>query len=45
MKAFEIITADWNAPSSQRWIVPLGGGVGKIFHFGRLPVNMQLSAY
>jgi hypothetical protein len=19
MKAFEIITADWNAPSSQRW--------------------------
>jgi len=23
----------------------LGGGVGKIVHFGRLPVNMQLSAY
>jgi len=25
--------------------VPLGGGVGKIFHFGKLPVNTQLSAY
>jgi hypothetical protein len=25
--------------------VPLGGGVGKIFHLGRLPVNTQLSAY
>ena len=40
-----IITAAWDAPSSDRWTVPLGGGVGKIFHFGRLPVNMQLSAY
>jgi hypothetical protein len=26
-------------------IVSLGGGVGKIFHLGRLPVNTQLSAY
>ncbi|MDM0109490.1 transporter [Variovorax sp. J22R24] len=40
-----IITADWNAESSQRWTVPLGGGVGKIFHLGKLPVNTQLSAY
>jgi hypothetical protein len=40
-----IITADWKADSSQRWTVPIGGGVGKIFHFGRLPVNMQLAAY
>jgi len=40
-----IITADWKADSSQRWTMPLGGGIGKIFHFGRLPVNMQLSAY
>jgi len=40
-----IITANWEADSSQRWTVPLGGGVGKIFHFGRLPVNMQLGAY
>jgi hypothetical protein len=40
-----IITANWEASGSQRWTVPLGGGVGKIFHFGRLPVNMQLSAY
>jgi hypothetical protein len=40
-----IITVDWKADSSQRWTVPLGGGVGKIFHLGRLPVNTQLSAY
>jgi hypothetical protein len=40
-----IITADWKADSSQRWTVPLGGGVGKIFHLGRLPVNTQLAGY
>ena len=40
-----IITVDWKADSSQQWLVPIGGGVGKIFHVGRLPVNTQLSAY
>jgi len=40
-----VITANWNADSSERWTVPLGGGVGKIFHLGKLPVNTQLSAY
>ena len=40
-----IITVDWKAPDSQAWVVPLGGGIGKIFHLGRLPVNTQLSAY
>ena len=40
-----IVTADWKADSSQRWTVPLGGGIGKIFHLGKLPVNTQLSAY
>ncbi len=40
-----ILTVNWKAESSQRWTVPLGGGVGKIFHLGRLPVNTQLSAY
>ena len=40
-----IVTANWKAASSQRWVVPLAGGVGKIFHIGRLPVNTQLSAY
>jgi len=40
-----IITADWKADSDQRWTVPLGGGIGHIFHIGRLPVNTQLGAY
>jgi hypothetical protein len=40
-----IITADWKADSDQRWTVPLGIGIGHIFHLGRLPVNTQLSGY
>jgi len=40
-----IATVAWKADSGQQWTVPLGGGVGKIFHLGKLPVNTQLSAY
>jgi len=35
-----IITANWEATRDQRWTAPVGGGVGKIVHFGPLPVNM-----
>ena len=40
-----IITVDWNADSGQQWIVPLGGGVGKVAFLGKLPVNTQVGAY
>jgi len=40
-----LITANWKADSGQQWNVPLGGGVGHIFHFGKLPVNTQIGAY
>jgi hypothetical protein len=36
---------DWLAPSGQQLTLPLGGGVGKIFHLGMLPVNAKLEAY
>ena len=40
-----IVTANWEADSDQRWTVPLGGGIGKIFHLDRLPLNTQIGAY
>lgn len=40
-----LITADWEVPHRQRWTVPLGGGVGKIFHVGEQPLNGQISTY
>jgi hypothetical protein len=41
-----IITANWKAEESDDiWTVPVGGGVGKIFHLGKLPLNTQIAAY
>jgi hypothetical protein len=40
-----IITANWEADSDDRWTVPLGAGLGKIVRIGKLPVNIQGSAY
>jgi len=40
-----IITANWEAASNERWTLPIGGGVGKIIKFGKLPINFQLQAF
>jgi hypothetical protein len=40
-----IITADWNAPSSNRWTVPIGGGGGRLMRIGGLPINITLQGY
>ena len=34
-----IITADWEAESGNRWTVPIGGGVGRVFKIGKQAVN------
>ena len=39
-----IITANWKS-DDDKWTVPIGGGIGHIFHIGRLPVNAQIGAY
>jgi hypothetical protein len=42
-----VITADWTAKPNERWTVPLGGGAGRLFRIGGLPVNarVQLLSY
>jgi len=40
-----IITANWKAESDNRWTVPFGAGVGKVFRIGKLPVNASIQAY
>ena len=40
-----IITADWEADSSDRWIVPVGGGFGKVFRWGAQPMNFNLQGF
>lgn len=41
-----IITADWTQSGDDRWIVPLGGGGGKLLMLGgKLPLNLQTQLY
>ena len=39
-----IVTANWNAKGEQ-WTVPIGLGIGQLFHMGTQPVNVQAHAY
>ncbi|RBP16445.1 hypothetical protein DFR50_10587 [Roseiarcus fermentans] len=38
------VTANWQAPGT-KWTVPVGGGAGRTFRVGSLPVDLSLSAY
>ena len=41
-----VITANWEAKDDDnRWTVPIGGGIGRIFEIGHQPVNATLQAY
>jgi len=40
-----IIYANWMAETGQQWLVPFGGGAGKIFSIGKLPMDIQLQAF
>ena len=40
-----IITADMMVNNSDRWTVPIGGGVGRIIRIDKLPVNVQLQGF
>jgi hypothetical protein len=39
------ITANWEAESGNKWTVPFGGGVGRVFKIGKQPVKMSGSIY
>jgi hypothetical protein len=37
------ITGNWSTrKSSDRWTVPIGGGVGKLFKIGNQPINSRI---
>ena len=39
------MTANWNANNSEQWIVPFGGGIGKVFKLGKLPISVNAQGY
>lgn len=40
-----IITADWEQPKKERWTVPLGGGLGKVFKISTQAMNASLQLF
>ena len=40
-----IITGNWKAEPGNQWIVPFGGGPGKIFRLGKQPMNINVQAF
>lgn len=40
-----IITANWEAEHTEQWVVPVGGGGGKIFKIGKQAMNAQVQVF
>src|SRR5271157_5785855 len=40
-----IVTADWRETNGGRWVVPFGGGVGRVMKLGFQPVNINVQFY
>ena len=40
-----VVTANWEADGSDQWTVPIGGGIGKVTHWGKQAVNLRLAAF
>jgi hypothetical protein len=39
------ITADWTQPRSNRWVIPLGGGIGRTFKIGNRGLDTNAAIY
>ena len=39
------LTANWEANNGGRWVVPFGGGIGRIMKLGYQPVNLTAQVY
>ena len=40
-----ILTANWEASIGNRWVVPVGAGIGRVFRLGTQPVNVSIQAF
>jgi hypothetical protein len=39
------LTANWEMTNGGRWVIPMGGGIGRIMRLGAQPVNVGLQFY
>lgn len=40
-----INTANWEAEVGQKWTIPIGGGFGKMFKWGKIPMDAQTQLF
>jgi hypothetical protein len=40
-----IMTANWQSASGNRWLVPIGGGIGRLIKLGALPMQISVQAF
>jgi len=45
VKTGPVITYNHEADSGNKWTVPVGAGFGRVFNWGKQPVNLSVSAY
>jgi hypothetical protein len=45
LAAAPTVTANWRLDNDNRWVVPFGGGVGRIMRLGFQPVNISAQFY
>jgi hypothetical protein len=39
------ITADWRASAHDKWVVPFGGGIGRLFKIDKQPIIARIQAF
>ena len=40
-----IVTTNWDEPEGERWLIPVGGGVNKLFKVNNLPILLMCHYY
>jgi hypothetical protein len=40
-----VIAAIWTIPEGEKWLLPVGGAIGKVMKLGDRPFNVSLQAY
>lgn len=45
ISASPVITANWLAKGRDRWVIPIGAGVGKMFMVDQQPINAEIGVY
>ena len=46
LSSVPVITANWELENDEEWMVPVGGGIGRLIRLGgKLPVDLKAAAY